>query len=276
MVMRKWLTAFVWIVVVALGTGASEFYKTLRHPKKMDEFVAEYEQAWANALKDVSKSAPPSADDIIKITKAPLAYHTALRKKFAEISDGNQKEYDRKAAQMLDDLEVKFNIKWEDAIEDGADSPPIEVIVNSVNEYHQEKLKKRLESANETMNNKHPRIKLALDSFSGYSVFRSREFLAKLSAQNIKLHLVDDDAVYKKRIETLQNGVTPLAVFTIDAFINNSAGAKTKDDEPPGKIVLVIDESVGADAMIGYEKTLGDLNALKQPGVKIVFTRDSP
>ena len=105
-------------------------------------------------------------------------------------------------------------------------------------------------------------------------MLRSPEFLAKLAKQNIKLHLVDDDADYKKRIETLQKGETPLAVFTIDAFINNSA--LFKDDEPPGKIVLVIDESLGADAIVGYDGVVGDLTSLKKPDVKLVLTEDSP
>ena len=59
---RKWLTALIWIVILALGTGGSEFYKTLRHPKKLDDRVAEYDQAWADALKQVAAAAPPDVD----------------------------------------------------------------------------------------------------------------------------------------------------------------------------------------------------------------------
>ena len=69
-------------------------------------------------------------------------------------------------------------------------------------------------------------------------------------------------------------GETPLAVFTVDALINNSADSS--DDEPPGKIVLVIDESVGADAMIGFDGAAGDMDALKRSDAKTHFTGDSP
>src|SRR5262249_29868650 len=120
---------------------------------------------------------------------------------------------------------------------------------------------------------KHPRTKLAIDSFSGYSVFRSEEFRAKLTARsNIKLHLADDRADYKKRIETLKSGETPLAVFTLDALINNSALFGT----PPATVVMVIDETRGADAMVSYKSALPSIDAMNRPDLKIVLTPDSP
>jgi outer membrane protein OmpA-like peptidoglycan-associated protein len=270
---RRSLTAFIWIVVIALGTGASEYYKTFRHPEKIEEWVQEYETDWKAALDAVATNPPVHIDEFLKTKHVPFGQHKQLRELCEPIERQNQPQYDAKVVTLFDDLEREFDGKWEDAIENGTDTPAVDTQVKTVHAYHQDKLRERLKSFDETMTNKHPRIKLALDSFSGYSVFRSREFLSKLSKQNIKLHLVDDDAVYKKRIETLQKGETPLAVFTIDALINNSA--QLKDAEPPGKIVLVIDESLGADAMIGYENLPGDYNELKA-GVKIVYTKDSP
>ena len=54
-------------------------------------------------------------------------------------------------------------------------------------------------------------------------------------------------ADYPARMKTVQSGETPLAVFTIDALLNTTPTA----GEPPATIIMVIDETRGADAMIG-------------------------
>ena len=130
----------------------------------------------------------------------------------------------------------------------------------------------RLQHIDDTLKKKHPRIQLACDSFSGYCVFRSREFQTKLADQDIWVHLIDDKADYSKRIQSLQSGETSLAVFTVDSLINNSALFAA----PPAVIVMVIDESEGADAMVAYRDALPNLQALNRNDLKIVLTPDSP
>jgi outer membrane protein OmpA-like peptidoglycan-associated protein/ABC-type nitrate/sulfonate/bicarbonate transport system substrate-binding protein len=117
-----------------------------------------------------------------------------------------------------------------------------------------------------------PRVRLALDSFSGYSLFRSPEFKNRLRAQGIDFECVDDKADYKKRMDTIIRGDTPLAVFTIDALLVQTP----KDGEPPASIVLLLDETRGADAMVSYQQGVKSLADLNHPDSKVVLTRGSP
>jgi flagellar motor protein MotB len=116
------------------------------------------------------------------------------------------------------------------------------------------------------------RVRLALDSFSGYAIFRSPEFARQLAAQGIGLDLVDDGADYGRRIKSLRDGQTPLAVFTIDALIKASAEL----GELPGTIVMVIDESTGADAMVALKQAVPNIDALNRSEARIVATPNSP
>ena len=115
-------------------------------------------------------------------------------------------------------------------------------------------------------------VRLALDAFSGYAPLRSDEFRNDLALAGIELTLADDAADYDKRLATLASGETPVAVFTADAILKASAKLGTS----PATIVLVIDETVGADAMVAYETAAADLDALNDPATRIVLTPDSP
>ncbi len=115
-------------------------------------------------------------------------------------------------------------------------------------------------------------VALALDSFSGYALFRSQEFKNRLRLRGIGLDLVDDGADYELRLSTLESGDTPLAVFTVDALI--MASAKLKDR--PATIVMLLDESTGADAMVAYEKSTPNIDALNDPNARLVVTPNSP
>ena len=66
------------------------------------------------------------------------------------------------------------------------------------------------------------RISLALDSFSGYAILRSKEFADELSAKSIKVNLLDDGADYATRLANLRSGKTQMAVFTIDALLKTN------------------------------------------------------
>ena len=116
------------------------------------------------------------------------------------------------------------------------------------------------------------KVKLALDSFSGYCVFRSPEFKKRLAARKIDFECVDDKADYAKRMQSVESGETPLAVFTIDALITHTP----KNVDPPAAIVMLIDETRGADAMIAYKQGVKDVGALNDPRAKIVLTEGSP
>ena len=115
-------------------------------------------------------------------------------------------------------------------------------------------------------------ITLAADSFSGYCVLRSSLVKNQLKAQGIKLIIRDDKADYKARMKALKDGNIQMAVFTIDSFI--TAGAEL--GEFPGTIVMVIDETKGADALVSYKNAVASLEDLDNPNARIVLTPRSP
>ena len=83
---------------------------------------------------------------------------------------------------------------------------------------------------------------------------------------------VDDDADYAKRMESIKKGETPFAAFTIDALVNQTP----RVGEPPATIVMMIDESRGADAMVAYKNGVPNLDALNSPRARVVLVPDSP
>jgi hypothetical protein len=114
-------------------------------------------------------------------------------------------------------------------------------------------------------------VRLAGDSFSGYCLFRAPEFQKRLAGQGVDYEWVDDKADYAKRMGTIQSGQTPLAVITIDAILTHLPPA----GDPPA-IILLIDETVGADAMVAYPEGVNDVAALNSPNAKVVLTEGSP
>jgi ABC-type nitrate/sulfonate/bicarbonate transport system substrate-binding protein len=115
-------------------------------------------------------------------------------------------------------------------------------------------------------------VNFALDSFSGYSVFRSKEFTEELAYKRIKLNLVDDGANYEQRIKSLQSGEIQLAAFTVDALI------KTCDriGDLPASVVAIVDETRGADAVCAYKSSITNVDDLNNKDTKFVLTPDSP
>ncbi|MEL6760111.1 MAG: phosphate ABC transporter substrate-binding/OmpA family protein [Myxococcota bacterium] len=115
-------------------------------------------------------------------------------------------------------------------------------------------------------------ITLALDAFSGYAVFRSESMGRLLKQRGIKLELEDDGADYESRMKSLKRGKVDLAVFTVDAFLY--AGAKL--GSYPASIVMAIDETVGADAIVAFKRETPTLQSLDRVQTRIVATPSSP
>lgn len=115
-------------------------------------------------------------------------------------------------------------------------------------------------------------ITVAADSFSGYCILRSERMGDMLKAKGIKLDVQDDGADYHSRIKALRDGRVQMAVFTIDSFLSSGAAI----GEYPGSIVLVIDETKGADAIVAYKAAVGSLQDLDRPDARIVATPNSP
>ena len=115
-------------------------------------------------------------------------------------------------------------------------------------------------------------INLAADSFSGYCVFRSEAFRKQLKTAGIKLTVVNDKADCAARAKALQKGTVQMAVFSLDSLIKTGAALK----EFPATIVMVIDETKGADAIVARKGAVGSLEDLNSPDARIVLTPDSP
>ena len=115
-------------------------------------------------------------------------------------------------------------------------------------------------------------IKVAHDSFPGYAILRSPAVQNLLDRQGVKLSFVDDKADYVGRARALKSGKVQMAVFTIDAYLK----AGSVIGEFPGSIVLVIDESKGADAIVAYKRGVPQIPSLSNPRARIVLTPDSP
>ena len=115
-------------------------------------------------------------------------------------------------------------------------------------------------------------IKVAHDSFPGYAILRSDAVKNLLDRQAIKLTFVDDKADYVRRARDLKSGKVKMAVFTIDAYLK----AGSVIGEYPGSIVLVIDESKGADAIVAHNRGVPNIPNLSNPKARIVLTPDSP
>lgn len=131
-------------------------------------------------------------------------------------------------------------------------------------------------------NSTNPQQKVQLtilgDTFSGYSTFRSAAFQDALKESGISLRY-EDEFDQKKRGERLNQGQADLLVTTLDQFLKQ---------KPAGKIVGLIDRTVGADAVVlntrKYPtlKSLLDLNQLvnqsraKGQSLGMTFAGDTP
>lgn len=132
--------------------------------------------------------------------------------------------------------------------------------------------KELLEDTGSSSQYKHT-IKVRADSFSGYAVLRSDLMKKQMRKHKIRLKIEDDKADYIARMKALRDGDADMAVFTVDAFI--TAGAKLGGDYP-ASIAMVIDETVGGDAIVAYKTGLGKLRDLDDPNARIVMTPNSP
>ena len=115
-------------------------------------------------------------------------------------------------------------------------------------------------------------VKIQADLFSGYSVLRSDEIKKNLRYDGIRLTMVKDEADYDSRLEALEDGDVDMAVFTIDSLL--VAGAKL--GRFPVSIVMVIDETIGADAVLAFDQGVKTVQDLNVSDASFVLTPSSP
>lgn len=114
------------------------------------------------------------------------------------------------------------------------------------------------------------------DTFSGYSTFRNDAFKDALGEPGIRLEY-EDEFDQAQRAQALEKGKTDFIVTTLDQFLKQ---------KPKGKIVGLIDRTVGADAVVlntrqfPQLKSLINLSQLVKQGQSkqyaIVYAGDTP
>jgi OmpA-OmpF porin, OOP family len=119
-------------------------------------------------------------------------------------------------------------------------------------------------------------ITLLGDTFSGYSTFRNGEFQAALQESGTQLNY-RDEFNQAARAEALKTGNADLIVTTLDQFLRH---------QPQGKIVGLIDQTIGADAAVLNRKRYPQLDSLldleqlvsrtKDKKLSIVYAGDTP
>jgi len=128
----------------------------------------------------------------------------------------------------------------------------------------------------------HPQAKVILtalgDTFSGYSTLRSNAFQGSLLERGVGLNYTDEFN-QKKRASALKQGKADLIVTSLDQYLTHL---------PQGKIVALLDRTIGADAVVLNKKNYPQLNSLldleklisqsakKGERLKIVFAEDTP
>ena len=95
-------------------------------------------------------------------------------------------------------------------------------------------------------------ITVLADTFSGYSTLRTVELQNDLKEEGISLHY-EDEFDQARRAEQLSQGKADFIATTLDQFLQQ---------QPKGKIVGLIDRTVGADAVVLNTKQYPQLRSL--------------
>ncbi|MEM9948175.1 MAG: hypothetical protein AAF810_19230, partial [Cyanobacteria bacterium P01_D01_bin.36] len=96
------------------------------------------------------------------------------------------------------------------------------------------------------------RLTLLGDTFSGYSTFRNEAFNASLKDTGIEINYADEFD-QSLRAEQLSKGNADLIMTTLDQYLQQ---------QPEGKIIGLLDRTVGADAVVLNSKQYPGLNSL--------------
>jgi outer membrane protein OmpA-like peptidoglycan-associated protein/ABC-type amino acid transport substrate-binding protein len=112
-------------------------------------------------------------------------------------------------------------------------------------------------------------VKVWGDDWLGYLLFRSRRFQKEMQKYRlgVRYELVFD---FKERFRGLEKGDCDFVAATIDSYLANG-----QESGFPGVITWVIDESYGADAIIGGPN-VKSVDTLNRPNLKGAFVGYSP
>ena len=146
------------------------------------------------------------------------------------------------------------------------------IVAVTVRYFWTEPQKEKLQSDTGSNSSYSHEVKIQADLFSGYSVLRSEEMKKNLRYEGVRLTVVKDEADYDARLEALEDGDVQMGVFTIDSLL--VAGAKL--GRFPVSIVMVIDETTGADAVLAFDNGVKTVQDLNTSDAAFVLTPSSP
>lgn len=117
-------------------------------------------------------------------------------------------------------------------------------------------------------------IRIGVDNWAGYYPLCSAETRKRALDKGVLVECKDDGANFAQRMKNLRTGELQMAAITADSYVRNGA-----EEDFPGSVIFVIDESQGGDAIIASRSVApnGNIDDLKgKKGLKIAFTSDSP
>jgi outer membrane protein OmpA-like peptidoglycan-associated protein len=135
-----------------------------------------------------------------------------------------------------------------------------------------ERLQKKSSDASSTLATLH----IGTDNWIGYFPLCSPGMHKNLRLAGYQLRCEDDQADYSTRFRRLRRGELQFAAATVDSYLLNG-----QQEDYPGTIIMVLDESKGGDALIAKKEVFSSLDALKgeqlkKGGQQIAFTPNSP
>jgi outer membrane protein OmpA-like peptidoglycan-associated protein len=115
-------------------------------------------------------------------------------------------------------------------------------------------------------------LSIGVDNWIGYFPLCSRVMTRRMREAGYLLRCEDDQADYRSRFRRLKSGEIQFAVATVDSYLLGGA-----EQDFPGTIVAVIDESKGGDALVARRQTAASLDQLRQAeDLSIAYTPASP
>jgi hypothetical protein len=116
-------------------------------------------------------------------------------------------------------------------------------------------------------------IRIGGDGYLGYWFITAPDTRREAARRGIALLFHDDGGAYAARLQKFANREYDAIVLPVSSYLQHGVAHKF-----PGVIVAAIAESKGADGIVGFADRFpsGSIRDLNNPGLKIVYTADSP
>jgi hypothetical protein len=116
-------------------------------------------------------------------------------------------------------------------------------------------------------------VRICGDGYLGYWFMTSAEMKRVAAKKAMGVNFTDDKGAYSERLKKFAAGEYDMIVLPVNSYLQHGAAYNY-----PGVIVATVAESKGADGIVGFADRFpkGRIQELNNPGLKVVFTPDSP